>query len=329
MNVLITGGTGFIGSRLALKCLERGDSVKIIGLINNRFEEGNRKLIESRGAKLIVESVTNRDRVFEEMKGVDLIYHLAAAQHEANVPDQVFWDVNVTGTKNILEASVKAGVKSFIHGSTIGVYGSSLEGNIDENSPLMPNNIYGITKLEGEKVVLSFREKIPVVIIRISETYGPGDLRLLKLFKGMKKNIFFVIGNGKNRHHLIYIDDLIEGLFLSAASKDAVGKIFVLAGKDPITTNDMVEEIAKQLGTRIPKFHAPLPLFLAFATVTEKILRPLGVQPPLHRRRMDFFKKSFVFSHEEALKTLGFKPKIGIRQGVKETIRWYEEMGYL
>ncbi len=329
MRVLITGGTGFIGSRLALSCLERGDFVKVLGQVNNPAESENRKLIEEKGTEVILASITDRKKIFSLLQGIDVVYHLAAAQHEANVPDQVFWDVNVTGTKNILEASVSTGVKCFVHGSTIGVYGASLEGNIDEQSPLQPNNIYGITKLEGEKLVLSYREKIPLVIIRISETYGPGDRRLLKLFKGVKNKIFFVIGNGKNMHHLIYVDDLIYGLFLAAASKDAKGRIFVLAGKEPLTTNDMVEEIAKQLGTRIPRYHVPLSLFLALATITEKIFKPLGIQPPLHRRRMDFFKKSFVFSHEEAFKTFDFVPETGFSQGVRETIGWYRETGYL
>src|SRR5678809_506559 len=122
MNILITGGTGFIGSRLALKCLEDGHSVKILGRENNAAESENRKLLESNGIKITLGSVTESDKVYEVCQGIDLVYHLAAAQHEANVPDQHFWEVNVTGTRNILEASVKAQVKRFIHGSTIGVY---------------------------------------------------------------------------------------------------------------------------------------------------------------------------------------------------------------
>ena len=329
MNVFISGGTGFIGSRLALKCLEKGDSVKVLGQENNPAEAENKQLIEAKGAGVILASVTDRKKVFELLRGVDVVYHLAAAQHEANVPDQVFWDVNVTGTKNILEASVSAGVKRFVHGSTIGVYGSTLEGNVDEQSPLKPDNIYGITKLEGEKLVLSFREKLPVVIIRISETYGPGDRRLLKLFKTIKKNVFFIIGSGENTHHLIYIDDLIQGLFLAATTKEAVGNVFVLAGKEPLTTTEMVRAIAQELGTSVPKFRAPLFPFLLLAIMMEKVLRPLAIQPPLHRRRMDFFKKSFLFSKEKSLKALGFAPQFSFRQGASETARWYTGMGYL
>jgi nucleoside-diphosphate-sugar epimerase len=229
----------------------------------------------------------------------------------------------------MLEASVRAGVKRFVHGSTIGVYGSSIEGTIDEQSPLKPDNIYGLTKLEGEELALSFANELPLVVVRISETYGPGDRRLLKLFKTIKKNVFFMIGNGKNLHHLIYVDDLIEGLCLVARVEAAVGQTFILAGKEPITTNDMVAIIASELGTKGARFRAPLSLFLFSASLMETILRPFGIQPPLHRRRMDFFKKSFVFSTESSSRLLGFAPRYGFKQGVAETAKWYTNMGYL
>jgi nucleoside-diphosphate-sugar epimerase len=329
MKVLITGGTGFIGSRLALRLLANGESVKVLGQENNEAEIENSNLIQAQGAEVVLASVTNKEQLFEILEGIDLVYHLAAAQHEANVPDQLFWDVNVTGTKNMLEASVRAGVKRFVHGSTIGVYGSSIEGIIDEQSPLRPDNIYGLTKLKGEELALSFANKLPLVVVRISETYGPGDRRLLKLFKTIKKNVFFMIGNGKNLHHLIYVDDLIEGLCLAARVEAAVGQTFILAGKEPVTTNDMVAIIASELGAKGSRFRAPLSLFLFSASLMETILRPFGIQPPLHRRRMDFFKKSFVFSTESSSRLLGFVPRYSFKQGVTETAKWYTKMGYL
>jgi nucleoside-diphosphate-sugar epimerase len=109
LNVLITGGTGFIGSRLGLRCLTDGHSVRVLGQENTPAESFNRKIVEDRGGKVILESVTNMDGLSELFKGVDVVFHLAAVQHEMNVPDQKFWDVNVTGTINILEASIRAG----------------------------------------------------------------------------------------------------------------------------------------------------------------------------------------------------------------------------
>jgi dihydroflavonol-4-reductase len=328
MKILITGGTGFIGSMLALRLLKDGKQVVIIGQVNNEAELANRTELEEHGAQVLLFSVLDREKVLQNMGDVDVVYHLAAAQHEANVPDQVFWDVNVTGTQHVLEAAEANGVKRFVHGSTIGVYGSALSGCLDEKSPLKPDNIYGVTKLEGEKLVASFRESLPVVITRISETYGPGDRRLLKLFRAIKKNVFFMIGNGKNLHHLIYIDDLINGLIKAAEAKMAVGETVVLAGTESLTTNEMVNVIADQVNGKV-RFRLPLFPFLWLATIMEFTLRPLGIQPPLHHRRVDFFVKGFEFNTATTSEKLGFKPQYTFRQGAAETVRWYTERGYL
>ena len=329
MKIGITGGTGFIGSRLAIKSLEQGHSVELLGQVNNAAELENQQMLKDRGINVTLGSVTERERLFGLVQGCDIVFHLAAAQYEANVPDQHFWDVNVEGTRNVLKVSVEAKIKRFVHGSTIGVYGSALAGEIDEASSISPDNIYGVTKYEGERLALSFADKIPISIVRISETYGTGDRRLLKLFKAIKKNVFFMIGKGDNKHQLIYVDDLIEGMYLAATAEQAVGEIFVLAGKEVLSTQEMVDSIAKELGTSIRRSHAPLGPFLITATIMEKTLRPLGIQPPLHRRRLDFFRKSFFFSQDKALKILGFQPKTGFAEGVAETARWYKEQGYL
>ncbi|TFH30162.1 MAG: NAD(P)-dependent oxidoreductase, partial [Deltaproteobacteria bacterium] len=263
------------------------------------------------------------------LKGIDVVYHLAAAQHEVNVPDKRFRDVNVQGTANLLEGSVTAGVKRFVHGSTIGVYGPGMGEQIDENSPLRPDNIYGKTKLEGENVVLSFKNSLPVVIVRIPETYGPGDRRLLKLFKAIRKGVFIMIGDGKNLHHLIYIDDLIDALSLAAEHPDAIGNLFVVAGEEPLTTNEMVAVIAARMGTRIPGFRVPLTALLLLATVMEKTCQPFGIKPPIYRRRMDFFRKNFSFSQEKAKRILGFQPKVRFPEGISLTADWYNSSDLL
>jgi len=329
MRALITGGTGFIGSRLGLSLLERGDGVKVLGQQNTLAEAENKKLLEEKGAEICLASVTDRENVFQCIRGVDVVFHLAAAQHEANVPDQVFWDVNLTGTQNVLEASLEAGVKKIVHGSTIGVYGSALEGNLDEESSLRPDNIYGVTKLEGEKLVLAYQDKLPVVVIRISETYGPGDRRLLKLFRAIKKRMFFMIGNGKNVHQLLYIDDLVQGLISAARIDTGAEKIFVLAGNDVASTWDMASIIADAVGTSLSSLRVPLWPVLLVASIVERFCRPLGIQPPIHRRRVDFFKKSFVFSVNRSKTTLDFEPRVDFRQGVRQTVQWYQKMGYL
>ena len=325
MNILITGGTGFIGSRLALRCLEAGNTVVAYGQENTPAEKQNRQTIEDAGAKTVLASMLDTDALSAAMEGIDVVFHLAAAQHEANVPDSLFWDVNVKATEKIVKIAEEKGVRRFVHGSTIGVYGSALTGCLDETSELQPDNIYGVTKLAGEKVVLDAGERLPVVVIRISETYGPGDRRLLKLFKAIDKRAFFMIGNGKNVHHLIYIDDLIDGFLLAAHNNSALGEVFVLAGRETVTTQEMVGTIARVLGKKILPVKVPLFPMLMVAIVMEAVLRPMGIQPPLHRRRMDFFKKSFLFTPNKARDMLGFEPRYSFYEGVVKTAQWYKE----
>lgn len=328
MNILITGGTGFIGSRLSLICKEKGFNVKVFGQENSETEKQNSEFLKSKGIEVILASVTEIEKIIESCSGVDVIIHLAAAQHEMNIPDERFIEVNVNGTRNLIEAAVRNGVKRFVYGSTIGVYGE-LAGVIDEDSPCKPVNIYGKTKLEAENLISTYSNKIETVIIRIPETYGPGDRRLLKLFKGIKKNVFFIIGSGKNLHHPIFINDLTEGLISASLKDEAAGQTLLLAGNKAITTNEMVLAITESFGKKIPWLKVPLFPMMFAATIFELIFRPLGIQPPLHRRRMDFFVKSYSFSTKKAQEQIGFSPEYDFSKGVKITKIWYEETNLL
>jgi nucleoside-diphosphate-sugar epimerase len=328
MNILITGGTGFIGSRLALRYLEEGNNVIVFGQNKKPTENDNVKLIESKGGKIYEVDINDKESLFQKMQGIDIVFHLAAAQHEMNIPDKHFWDVNVEGTRNILDASLKAGIKKYIHGSTIGVYGL-LEGEINEESPTNPDNIYGITKLAGEKLVLTYKDRLPLTVIRITETYGPGDFRLLKLFKTINNKTFRMIGNGQNKHHAIYVDDLIDGFQLVSTDSSSTGELFVLPGNEIVTTNQMVKDIAEVVGKNVSGLRIPLSPLFAIAAVTEGILRPMGIQPPIHRRRMDFFRKSFTFSSEKAKNIMNFNPKVSFKEGARKTADWYISKGLL
>lgn len=325
MKITITGGTGFIGSRLALRSRKMGHDVTILGQVNTPAEEDNLKELEADNIRILIGAVTDREKTREAVADADIVFHLAAAQHEANVPDQHFRDVNVGGTRQLIDASIDSGVKRFVYGSTIGVYGSALDGQIDELSPQNPDNIYGVTKAEAERLVQGYTDKIPVTIVRISETYGPGDRRLLKLFKAIEKRVFFMIGDGLNKHQLIYVDDLIDGLYIAASSDNAIGETFVLAGREVLTTNEMARAISDALDIPLRKFRAPLWFFMLVAIVLETLLKPLGIQPPLHRRRMDFFRKSFYFSRDKVIERLGFTPKTDFDDGAKQTAEWYRK----
>ena len=329
MTTLVTGGTGFIGSRLALDCAARGEAVRILAKINNANEQSGHDELEKAGVEIQNGDVCNAADAEKAMDGVKTLYHLAAAQHEANVDDDYFRRINVEGTRTVLDAAVKAEVDRVVHGSTIGVYGMADEGPVHDRTPLFPDNIYGQTKLEGEHLARSYGDRLKLAIVRISETFGPGDYRLLKLFKGIKSKKFFMVGKGDNLHHPVYIDDLIEGLRRAATEEDAIGETVVIAGPRAVTTREMVDGISQALDTAGPKITVPLPALMGAAMVIEGMCKPAGIQPPLHRRRMNFFVKSFQFSGDGAREKLGFEPKITFAEGARRTAEWYHDTGLL
>jgi nucleoside-diphosphate-sugar epimerase len=327
-NILITGGTGFIGSRLALRAGAAGHAVAVFAQTNTDAERAARAELEKAGVTVIPGSVTEREAVGDAIRGHDLVFHLAAAQHEMNISEQRYQDVNVGGTQNVIDACIEGGVRRLVYGSTIGVYGVPA-GSLDERSPVDPDNLYGRTKLAAERLVVAHQDRLSVVAVRISETYGPGDQRLVKLFQAVQRGAFFMIGDGRNLHHPIFIADLIDGLLRAGEADLPSGEVFVLAGKEVVSSSQMVATIAEELGRPTPRRRAPMWPFTMAAVVLETALRPLGIQPPLHRRRLDFFRKSFSFSGRKAADMLGFQPAVGFREGIREAAAWYRAIGKL
>jgi nucleoside-diphosphate-sugar epimerase len=329
MKLLVTGGTGFIGSRLALDASAKGHSLVVAGQLNTEAERFRARELSAAGIRVEEGPLQEPGFARRIAQGCDAVVHLAAAQHEANVADEYFFDVNVNGTRTLLDAAKLAGARRFVYGSTIGVYGEYSGRPLDESTPPHPLNVYGRSKLRAEELVGSYSHALEICIVRISETYGPGDFRLLKLFRAVDRGRFFIIGTGLNQRQAIYADDLVRGLMTAALSPAAVGETFVMAGAEIMTTREVVQRVADALGRKAPRWRVPLWPFLAAAVVLERTLTPLGVQPPLHRRRLDFFRKSFVFSSTKARTKLGFSPEVSFARGVAETARWYRDNGFL
>ena len=329
-RILLTGGSGFIGSQLARIATRSGHAVTVTSAINNEVEKRRCEQLRAAGisvAEVALDDDAGLDRV---MPGHEIIIHLAAAQHEAERGETYFRKVNVEGTRHLLDAAVRANAGRFVYGSTIGVYGSADKpGTLDEQSPLAPDNLYGRTKAEAEKLVRTYADRIPVAIARISETYGPGDMRLLKLFRGISRGRFVTIGNGRNTHQLIYVDELVRGLLEVARNPAAAGETFVLAGSESLTTDQMVAAVAAAVERRKRIPHVPLWPFELAAIFFETTMKPLGLRPPLHRRRLDFFRKSFRFSTLKADRLLGFRSAVRFEEGARRTAAWYREQGLL
>jgi len=328
-RLFITGGSGFIGSRLARLAVERGHAVTVVTAVNNATERARCDALAKAGIAVLVAPLEDSFALARALIAHEVVIHLAAAQHEAQAGESHFHQVNVEGTRRVLELAARAGVRRFVHGSTIGVYGAASGRVLDEQSTLAPDNPYGRTKAVAETVVRSFDGPMETCIVRISETYGPGDMRLLKLFRGVQIGRYLTLGRGTNEHQLIYVDDLVRGLFAACSAPGASGETLVLAGSERVTTNAMVSAISAALGSRRHVFHAPMWPFVAAAQVFEATMSPLGLKPPLHRRRLDFFRKSFRFSTAKAERLLDFRAETTFMVGARRTAEWYRANAYL
>lgn len=138
-----------------------------------------------------------------------------------------------------------------------------------------------------------------------------------------------MLGSGEVVYQMIYIDDLIDGILLCGTKKNAIGKIYILTGREPTTLNQLVRIVADVLGVRPPWLRFPVTPFYLAGVLCELLCKPIGLNPPLYRRRVDFFRKTRFFDISKAKKELGFHPKTDLRLGIKFTADWYREQGHL
>lgn len=326
-RVLVTGATGFTGGHLARRLASDGYQVRVVVRDPARAED-LRKL----GIEVVKGDLRDRASLDRAADGIHTVYHIAALFRQENVTDKDMHDINATGVRNMIEAAIGAGVKHFVHCSTIGVHGATPRNPpANENSPYKPGDYYQESKTEGEKIAIEYMRsgKLPIVIFRPGGIHGPGDLRFLKLFKGIKNGRFVMFGSGDVLYQLVYIDDLVDGIILCGTKPEAIGNIYILTGEKPITLNQMVHTIADVVGVKPPRLRFPvMPLYVAGA-LCEVACKPFGIEPPLYRRRVDFFRKDRAFSIDKAMNELGFRPKVDVRTGLQRTAQWYKEHGYL
>ena len=329
LRLLITGGSGFIGSRLALLAAAAGYRVRATGAVRNAVERQRIAALNAAGIPVIEATLEDRESLRGAVEGQELVIHLGAAQHEAEAPESYFHRINAEGTRSLIELAVDAGARRFVYGSTIGVYGAAGESStLEERSPLLPDNPYGRSKVAAEQIVRS-AVGIETCIARISETYGPHDMRLLKLFRAIARRRFVMIGSGANFHQPIYVDDVAKGLLACAVEPGAAGETILLAGSAPITTRQMCESIAAATVGQGSLRRVPLWPFVLAARACEVTLTPLRIKPPLHSRRLDFFRKSYRFRVDKAERLLGFIGSTSFVDGANLTAQWYGQHGLL
>ena len=325
MRVLVTGASGFTGGHLARYLAARGHTVR--ALVRDASRAGQ---LQRDGIELVTGDLRDRDSLRRAVQGIDLVYHIAAIYRAAGVPARDYQAINAEAVAALVEEASAANARRLVHCSTVGVHGDVERPPASEDAPLRPGDVYQTTKLDGERLAREASERtgLAVTVARPTGIYGPGDRRLLKLFRGVARGRWVTLGPGEIYYHLTYVDDLVEGFRLCGEVPQAAGRTYILAGPEVTTLNELVARIAAEAGVRPPRFHLPVWPFWLAGAVCEAACVPLRIEPPIYRRRVDFFTKSRAFDIARARRELGYAPAVGLGEGIRRTLRWYRDQGW-
>ncbi len=326
MRDLVTGATGFTGHHLARRLAAGGRTVR--GLVRDPARAQD---LEALGVELLTGDLRDPAALDRAVADVDTVYHIAAVYRQAGISSDTYRAVNATAVARLVEAAARAGVRRIVHCSTVGVHGDVEHPPANEDAPLRPGDVYQATKLEGERLAreTGARLGVEVTIARPTGIYGPGDRRLLRLFRGVARGRFPILGSGEIYYHLTYIDDLVDGFRLCGQHPVAAGRTYILAGGEVTTLNTLVALVAEGAGVPPPRLHLPVWPFWIAGAVCEAFCVPLGIEPPIYRRRVDFFTKSRAFDITRATTEIGYAPKISLREGIRRTFDWYRREGWV
>lgn len=327
-RVLVTGASGYTGTVLVKKLVAQGVSVRAIAR-----KSSNLSPFEGLPIEWIRGDVFDAATISQSIQDIEYVIHVAAAYREAKITDETYHKVHIESTKLLAQSLLGSPhFKRFVHVSTVGVHGHIDEPPADETYRFSPGDIYQRTKAEAELWIREFASanNFPISVVRPAAIYGPADKRLLKVFKMASKPIFPLFGRGQGLYHLIHVEDLTDIFILAALHPAAAGEAFIAGNAAPSRLQDIARTIADEIGNTTMRFvrFPAWPLFLA-ADICEAVCKPLGIEPPIYRRRVAFFTKDRAFDTLKLKRLLGYTNRIGVEEGLRSTARWYRGAGWL
>lgn len=313
---LVTGVPGWLGNRLVEVMCQQGKEVTCLVLKGMKTDN-----LEKFGAKIIYGNVTEPDTLLPATKGMDKVIHAVGIIHPKRARD--FYNLNTTGTKNMLEASHKNGVKKFLFVSSNSAQGYNVDKDkpMTEEGPDRPYTDYGKSKWSAEQIVKEYQKegKLQTVIIRPCWFYGPNPGPIfVELVKHIKKGNPPIFGDGNNLRTMSYIDNTVFGIIKAVDSERTNGQTYWFGDEKPYKLIDVYEEIAKNLDIAIKPIHIPWCL----CWLAEKIDQFTGNLGQYHRHVHVMGETGHYIwcSTSKAQRDFGYEPKISLQEGMKRTI---------
>lgn len=325
-KALVIGSTGFIGSTLCEELVDAGVQVRAL-----HRESSNTSFLKTLPVELVTGEVTDRDSLRAAMQGCDVVFHLAALFREAKFPSSEYWRVNLEGTRLVLDVAEEVGVSHVGYCSTTGVLGDVKNPPADETTPYAPLDVYQESKTEAEKLALErFRSgRVAGTVIRPAMVYGPRDTRLFKLFRGIASRTLPIVGDGKTWCHWVLGRDVARAFRLAAETTASHGNVYIAGGAHPIRLDESMQIIADEYGVSLLPFRIPVLPIQLIGSLVETLCQPFGIEPPIHRRRADFFIKNRSFDCSRARNDFGYTPTFSVEEEIRFVARWYRDAGWL
>ena len=327
---VVTGAPGFVGSHVCEELLREGYRVRAVHRPGSKLEFLKRLQQKYPALELVVADINHGESLEPVFSGTQTVFHLAALYREAKFPDSEYWKVNLEGTKTVLQQANACGVTRVVYCSTTGVHGNIDNPPAREDFRYAPCDVYQESKTEAEKFVLSWAQSEgDACVIRPTMIWGPRDTRIFKLFRGIYTRKLPIIGDGKTLNHWILVEDLAKAFRLAAEKPETRGQVYLIGGERVVTLEHTMRTISAVYGKPLLPFKVPAAPIQILGSCVEALCRPLGIEPPLHRRRVDFFVKSRAFDCSKAREQLGFVPRMRFEDEAAYVARWYLENGWL